>query len=125
MVILSHELVTVPSHARPQAGERHSRRVHTSTLVVHGDPSPEGSSAMARTVGLPLAYATIRVLNGDIRVRGVRAPVDEEVYKPILHDLEGAGIFMKEETSFTEGMSSHLVANFRSPALIHRPHVHS
>ena len=127
MVILSHELVTVPSDAHSYAAEqrRASRQVHTSTLVVYGDTSAKGSSAMARTVGLPLAYATLRILNGDIRVRGVRTPVDEEVYRPILHDLEGAGIVMKEETSFGEGMGSSLAANLRPPALNRNAYVHS
>ncbi|KAF8327879.1 Saccharopine dehydrogenase-domain-containing protein [Cantharellus anzutake] len=115
MVILNHELVTIPSTARFDPtlahGTSHSgpHQVHTSTLVAYGDTSPDGSSAMARTVGLPLAFAALRILNGDIRVRGVRAPVDEEIYKVLLEDLRGEGMIMKEGRVEGAGMGQELV----------------
>ena len=58
-----------------------------STLVEYGTPG--GDSAMARTVGLPLAIATRMVR---ISERGVVTPVKPEIYNPILDELEGVGI---------------------------------
>ena len=61
-----------------------------STLVEYGIPG--GDSAMARTVGLPLAIATSMVLDGRISDRGVVTPTRPGIYNPILDELEGVGI---------------------------------
>lgn len=61
-----------------------------SSLVEYGIPG--GDSAMARTVGIPLAIATSMVLGGRISDRGVVTPVKPEIYNPILDELEGMGI---------------------------------
>ncbi len=67
----------------------------TSTLIVYGDP--EGPSAVAKTVGVPAAIAVEKILNGEISGEGVHIPVKEEIYDPILHDLEDEGIVFEEE----------------------------
>ncbi|WP_024768222.1 saccharopine dehydrogenase family protein [Aquimarina macrocephali] len=53
-------------------------------------------TAMARTVGLPVAMATLRILNKQITTPGVQIPIQEEVYTPILKELEEYGIVFKE-----------------------------
>ncbi len=56
----------------------------------------EEQTAMARTVGLPLAIATKLVLQEKIRQRGVVIPVTEEFYTPILKELSSVGIRFQE-----------------------------
>ena len=53
-------------------------------------------TAMAKTVGLPVAMATIAILNGTIKNCGVQLPITKEVYLPILKELEEYGIFFNE-----------------------------
>lgn len=64
-----------------------------STLVDYANP--EGDTAMARTVGLPLAIAAKNILNGKIRIKGVQIPVRPEIYEPILAELKNLGIEFK------------------------------
>jgi saccharopine dehydrogenase-like NADP-dependent oxidoreductase len=54
-------------------------------------------TAMAKTVGLPLAMATLLILNGKIKTPGVQLPIREEVYLPILKELEEYGVIFREE----------------------------
>ena len=53
-------------------------------------------TAMAKTVGLPVAIATLHILNGNIKTPGVQLPITKEVYGPILKELENFGIHFKE-----------------------------
>jgi saccharopine dehydrogenase-like NADP-dependent oxidoreductase len=53
-------------------------------------------TAMAKTVGLPVAIATLQILNGKIKTPGVQLPIKEEVYLPILKELEQFGIHFIE-----------------------------
>lgn len=55
-------------------------------------------TAMAKTVGLPLAMATLLILNGKIKTYGVQLPIREEVYLPILKELEKYGVVFNEQT---------------------------
>jgi len=57
-----------------------------STLIVKGDDHIH--TAMAKTVGLPLGIAARLLLENKITVRGVQIPMQEELYKPILRELE-------------------------------------
>ena len=66
-----------------------------SNLVVIGDD--QTYTAMAKTVGLPVAMATIKILNGEIRTPGVQVPIKKEVYAPILKELEKFGIHFNEK----------------------------
>lgn len=53
-------------------------------------------TAMARTVGLPLAIATRLLAIGKIERRGVCIPTTREFYEPILAELSTLGIELKE-----------------------------
>ncbi len=54
-------------------------------------------TAMAKTVGLPVAIATLLILNGKIKTTGVQLPIRKEVYVPILKELENYGVVFKEQ----------------------------
>ena len=66
-----------------------------SNMVVVGDD--QTYTAMAKTVGLPVAIATLKILNGEIKTPGVQLPISKEVYEPILKELESHGINFKEK----------------------------
>lgn len=53
-------------------------------------------TAMAKTVGLPLAIAVDLFLKGEISLRGLHLPVVPELYLPILNALEKEGIRFQE-----------------------------
>lgn len=65
-------------------------KVKTSTLVLEGEN--DYHTAMAKTVGLPLAMALHRYLLGEISLKGVQIPIHAEVYNPVLSELEGWGV---------------------------------
>ncbi|NLP58876.1 saccharopine dehydrogenase family protein [Lutibacter sp. B1] len=67
-----------------------------SSMVCIGDN--QTYTAMAKTVGLPLAMATLKILNGEITTPGVQLPIKKEVYEPILKELKEYGIIFKEKT---------------------------
>jgi saccharopine dehydrogenase-like NADP-dependent oxidoreductase len=54
-------------------------------------------TAMAKTVGLPVAMATLNILNGKITTPGVQIPITKEIYEPILEELKSFGITFKEQ----------------------------
>jgi len=53
-------------------------------------------TAMAKSVGLPVAMAALRILNKKISTLGVQIPITKEVYEPILKELNTHGISFKE-----------------------------
>ncbi len=63
-------------------------------LTVTGDD--EVNTAMAKTVGLPLAIAAKLLLEGKIKSRGVAIPVDRDIYDPVLKELSRYGIALVE-----------------------------
>jgi saccharopine dehydrogenase-like NADP-dependent oxidoreductase len=65
-----------------------------SSLVSKG--SDQTYTAMAKTVGLPLAIAVDLFLDGKFNLRGLHLPILPEIYLPILEALE------KENIVFTE-----------------------
>lgn len=65
-----------------------------SNMVVIGES--QSHTAMAKTVGLPVAMATLLILNEKITTPGVQIPLLKEVYEPILNELETYGIMFKE-----------------------------
>ena len=70
-----------------------------STMVHIGEN--QSNTAMAKTVGLPVAMATIMILNGEIETPGVQLPIRKEVYGPLLKKLEAHGIkFEEKETEY-------------------------
>jgi saccharopine dehydrogenase-like NADP-dependent oxidoreductase len=72
-----------------------SKRQIESSLVVEGEN--QTYTAMAKTVGLPLAIAALKILKGEIKTPGVQIPISKEVYEPILKELENYGITFKEK----------------------------
>ncbi len=66
-----------------------------SSMVCIGDN--QTYTAMAKTVGLPVAIATLKILNGEITTPGVQMPISKEVYEPILKELEENGIVFHEK----------------------------
>lgn len=72
-------------------GEQHQI---DSKMVCIGDD--QTYTAMAKTVGLPVAMATLQILNGNIKTPGVQLPIKKEVYLPILKELEEFGVIFKE-----------------------------
>jgi saccharopine dehydrogenase-like NADP-dependent oxidoreductase len=61
-----------------------------SSLVVKGED--EILTAMAKTVGLPMAIAAKLLLTNQIKSRGVMMPISKEFFEPILSELETFGV---------------------------------
>ena len=76
------------------------KEMRTSTLCKYGEPEGSGRySAMAELVGVPCAVATMMVLDGEIKQKGIIAPVTPEISEPIRIKLkEGYGIELMEKT---------------------------
>lgn len=74
--------------------DNHYHEIHSS-MVVKGDD--QTYTAMAKTVGLPVAIATKMILNGTIKTPGVHIPIAKEIYTPILNELENYGIHFQEK----------------------------
>ncbi|MBL4939933.1 MAG: saccharopine dehydrogenase NADP-binding domain-containing protein [Lutibacter sp.] len=66
-----------------------------SSMVCIGDN--QVYTAMAKTVGLPVAIAALKILNGEINTPGVQLPINKEVYDPILKELAENGIIFTEK----------------------------
>lgn len=66
-----------------------------ATMVCIGEN--QTYTAMAKTVGLPVAIATLMVLNNEIKLKGVKIPIKNSIYKPILKELEDFGITFHEK----------------------------
>ena len=81
MIIMLHEL------RYEQDNETHESIAH---LVVKGEDQQR--TAMAKTVGLPLAIAAIGILEGRLHKPGVSIPVSADIYEQILPALEQCGI---------------------------------
>ncbi len=65
-----------------------------STMVLKGNDSVD--TAMSRLVGLPLGIFVKLIMLGKIKATGVNIPVMEEVYTPVLKELEDYGVVFKE-----------------------------
>jgi len=87
MVVMAHEM------EYEQGGQRHHM---TSTMILEGEGG--NRSAMAKTVGLPMAILTELMLNQKISnlPTGVCVPTMPAVYKPVLKRLEHHGIVFKD-----------------------------
>lgn len=66
----------------------------TSTMVCIGDNKE--FTAMSKTVGLPLAIASILILNKKIKIKGITRPVHQQIYDPVLEKLNQFNINFKE-----------------------------
>lgn len=68
-----------------------------STMVSKG--IDQTYTAMAKTVGLPVAIAALKILNGEIKSKGVQIPIKSTIYKSILKELENFDIIFKEKST--------------------------
>lgn len=66
-----------------------------SNMVVIG--KDQTYTAMAKTVGLPVAIAALSILNKKITNTGVLIPVSKVIYEPILTELKAYGIAFNEQ----------------------------
>jgi saccharopine dehydrogenase-like NADP-dependent oxidoreductase len=66
-----------------------------ASLVARGENSVR--TAMAKTVGLPLAISAKLLLQGKIDARGVAIPIHPEMYGPVLAELKSEGIELSEQ----------------------------
>ena len=85
MIIMVHELEYLK-------GNDHEKI--SSCLIVKGEDQVH--TAMAKTVGLPLAIATKLILLNKIKLTGLHIPVIPEIYEPVLQELEANGIKFHE-----------------------------
>lgn len=90
MIVMQHQFET------RHTSTKKARKIY-STLVVKGDDNVH--TAMAKTVGLPMAIAARKILKGEIKLTGVQIPVMKEIYEPVLEELETLGIRFEERES--------------------------
>lgn len=81
MIVMQHQFMYL------QNGEE--KKLNSSLVVFGEDPR---HTAMAKTVGLPVAIATKLILNGEIRSVGVKIPTTRDIYIPVLQELKENGI---------------------------------
>ena len=89
------DLIVMQHQVEIQA-ENGSKKI-ISSLVIEGQDATY--TAMAKTVGLPLAIAVDLFLSGKISLRGLQLPVVPELYLPILDALEQEGIRFEERVT--------------------------
>jgi saccharopine dehydrogenase-like NADP-dependent oxidoreductase len=65
-----------------------------SSLVTEGENA--AYTAMAKTVGIPVAIAAKLILNGKIPEKGVHIPLRDYWYRPVLRELREYGIVFKD-----------------------------
>jgi len=96
MIYKDHEkdMIIVHNEAIVEFDNRMEKRM--ATMKVEGRPF--GHSAMSRAVGLPAAIASRLILEGAIRSKGVLKPITEEIYKPVLAELEENGYKFEHKT---------------------------
>lgn len=68
-----------------------------SCLIVKGEDG--NRTAMAKTVGLPLGITAKLILNETIKLKGLHIPIIKDIYKPVLAELENAGVQFIETKS--------------------------
>ena len=81
MVVMLHEV---------EYEKNNQRYTLNSTLIMKGEDGLR--TAMAKTVGLPLAIAAKHILLGKINLTGLHIPVLPEIYEPVMKELQGFGI---------------------------------
>lgn len=85
----------VMQHLFEYVNSKQETKKISSSLVVTGKDNIH--TAMAKTVGLPMAMAARKVIKGEIKLRGVQIPIMAELYEPILKELAEHGIVFKEK----------------------------
>jgi saccharopine dehydrogenase-like NADP-dependent oxidoreductase len=87
MIVMQHEFEFLSVQSQ--------KRKIISSLIVKGDDGEH--TAMAKTVGLPMAIAARLMLNGKINLTGVKIPVMPKIYQPVLNELKSFGITFREK----------------------------
>lgn len=87
MIVMWHKVKYHDSGGYPH--EKHY------SLVCIGEDQQQ--TAMAKTVGLPLALGCELLLDGKIEQKGTILPITKEIYEPILAELENLGIVFMEK----------------------------
>eukprot|EP01123_Difflugia_compressa_P014058 TRINITY_DN6965_c0_g1_i1.p1 TRINITY_DN6965_c0_g1~~TRINITY_DN6965_c0_g1_i1.p1 ORF type:complete len:404 (+),score=77.82 TRINITY_DN6965_c0_g1_i1:62-1213(+) len=82
MIVMYNQLQYADKKGQP--------REIVSSMMVKGENLEK--TAMAKTVGLPLAIGAHMILNGTIDLTGVHVPTLRSIYKPILKELENHGV---------------------------------
>lgn len=85
MIVMQHQFEYVL-----EGGAKYTK---ISDLVVLGD---ENHTAMAKTVGLPLAIAAKLILLKEINIKGVFIPTIREIYEPVMAELLQLGVEFNE-----------------------------
>lgn len=89
MIVMHHEF---------EYGRKNINAKLSSTLIVEGEDKTY--TAMAKTVGLPMAIFTKLFLTKKFKnIIGVQIPVSKDIYKPILKELTQYGIEFNESYS--------------------------
>lgn len=86
LIVMLHEITY------SQNGQQHEIK---SSLVVKGEDHLR--TAMAKTVGLPLAIAAVLIAEGKLNETGLHIPVIPSIYEPVLAILAKEGIIFHEE----------------------------
>lgn len=86
MIVMLHEITYLLD------GTSHTVK---SSLVVKGENHLR--TAMAKTVGLPLAIAAVLIADGSLKERGLHIPVIPAIYEPVLALLAKENIVFYEE----------------------------
>jgi saccharopine dehydrogenase-like NADP-dependent oxidoreductase len=86
MILMQHQFVY-------KIGDKKKKRY--STMVVFGQDQIH--TAMAITVGIPVAIAVKMILTGKISTTGVHIPIKKDIYAPVLRELEQYNIKFTEE----------------------------
>jgi saccharopine dehydrogenase-like NADP-dependent oxidoreductase len=71
-----------------------NREINSSMVYIGKDQT---YTAMSDTVGLPVAICAKMLLQGKINLRGVHLPIQQEIYNPILDELETLGVVFTEK----------------------------
>lgn len=82
-------------HAFEVQGQGGDLQRVTASLLHYGTPG--GASSMSITVGKTLAFAALRVVDGEVKGRGVKGPYEREVWEGVLDRLEEAGVEVIED----------------------------
>lgn len=88
MVVLQHQF----SYRLPS--EKAARLLRSSLVVIGKD---QKQTAMALTVGLPLAITVKNLLCGKLKLSGIQIPTHKAIYEPLLKELEQEGLVFTEE----------------------------
>ena len=88
MIVMQHQF----EYRLPSDQKNH--KLNSSLVVIGKD---QNHTAMALTVGLPLAITVKNFLTKKFNLTGVQIPVKKEIYEPLLHELEKHQIIFNEK----------------------------